>query len=259
MSGQIHVDRDGPVCTITLENEGKRNALSPDFLPDIREALAECEREGVRAVVFTGAGEKAFSAGYDIAELGDRRRSEDDSDPEFRETVEAIADYPYPTIAMINGLAVGGAFEFVAACDLRVAVEDARFGITPAKLGIIYEDVGIQRVVDIVGPANAKELLFTADLVGAERAKEMGLLNHVVPRGDLQAKTDELAETIAGNAPLSLRGMKKIVDAVTEKRAFTGAEREWAERLRRESFQSQDHADAVEAFQAGEEPEFEGK
>ncbi|MFB6169567.1 MAG: enoyl-CoA hydratase/isomerase family protein [Haloarculaceae archaeon] len=258
MSGQIHVDRDGPICTITLENEGKRNALSPDFLPDVREALADCEHEDVRVVVFTGTGENAFSAGYDISEFSDQDESEE-RDPEFRDTVEAIADYPYPTIAMINGVAVGGAFEFVAACDLRVAVDDARFGITPARLGLVYEGRGVRRVVDVVGPANAKELLFTADLVDADRAKEMGLLNHVVPREDLESTTYDIAETIAGNAPLSLTGTKKIVDAVCDKRAFSDAEDEWAARLSREAFESRDHANAVAAFQAGEDPEFEGR
>lgn len=255
MSGQIIVDHEDAVCTITIENQGKRNALSPEFLPDIRDALADCEDGSV--VVFTGAGDSTFSAGYDIEEFADRSERMDES--EFRKTIETIASYSYPTIAMINGVAVGGAFELITTCDLRVAVRDAKFGITPAKLGLVYEARGIRRVVDVIGPANTKELLFSGELVDTERAKEMGLLNRVVPNGELESETYDLAETIAGNAPLSLTGMKRIIDTITDKRSFSGIEREWAAQLRRDAFASRDHAAAVEAFQAGEEPEFDGR
>lgn len=256
MTGTVRVDVEDHVLTLTIDNPEKRNALSPAFLPTIRDALRD-PPEAVRVAVLTGAGEKAFSAGYDITQLGDR---DPERDPTlFRQAVRAIAEFPYPTVARINGDAVGGAFEFVTACDLRVAVEDARFGLTPAKLGLVYEAEGIRRVVDVVGGANTRELLFTADLVDAARAHEMGLLNRLVPRADLDEVTDDLVESIAGNAPLSLRGSKRIIDAVQAKRDLTDVEAEWAARLRRESVESRDHRHAVEAFERGETPEFEGR
>ncbi|MFB6171914.1 MAG: enoyl-CoA hydratase/isomerase family protein [Haloarculaceae archaeon] len=256
MTGTVHVDVDDHVLTLTIDNPEKRNALSPSFLPTIRDALRE-PPASVRVAVLTGAGEQAFSAGYDITQLRDR---DPETDPTlFRQAVRAIAEFPYPTVARVNGDAVGGAFEFVTACDLRVAVEEARFGLTPAKLGLVYEAEGIRRVVDVVGGSNARELLFTADLVDAERAREMGLLNRLVPRADLDATTDDLVESIAGNAPLSLRGSKQIIDAVLSKRDLTDVEEEWAARLRRESAESRDHRHAVEAFERGETPEFEGR
>lgn len=256
MSGRTHVDQDDAVLRLTIEHPDRRNALTPEILDTMAEALRN-PPDGVRVAVLTGAGEKAFSAGYDITRLGDRDR--DDDATAFRRAVRALADFEYPTVARINGVAAGGAFELITACDLRVAVDDARFGLTPAKLGLVYEAEGIRRVMDVVGGPNARELLYTADFVDAERAMEMGLLNRLVSRADLDEATDDLVESIAGNAPLSLTGSKRIIDAIQEKRDLEGVEVEWADRLRRESATSRDHRHAVEAFEAGEEPEFEGR
>lgn len=256
MTGTVHVDHEDHVLRLTIENPAKRNALTPEILSTLRDTLRD-PPESVRVAVLTGAGERAFSAGYDITRLGDRDR--DENPTVFREAVRALAGFEYPTVARINGVAAGGGFELVTACDLRVGVADARFGLTPARLGLVYEAEGIRRVMDVVGGPNARELLFTADLVDAERAKEMGLLNRLVPREELDETTDELVETIAGNAPLSLSGSKRIIDAIQAERDLTGEAAEWADELRRESVTSRDHRHAVEAFEAGEEPEFEGR
>lgn len=256
MTGTVHVDVDDHALRLTIENPEKRNALTPEILSTIRDTLRD-PPEDIRVAVLTGAGEKAFSAGYDITRLGDRDRGEDPT--VFREAVRALAGFDYPTVARINGVAAGGGFELVTACDLRVAVEDARFGLTPARLGLVYEAEGIRRVMDVVGGPNARELLYTADLVDARRAKEMGLLNRLVPRADLDDATDDLVESIAANAPLSLTGAKRIIDAIQDSRELTGEDAEWAARLRRESTESRDHRHAVEAFERGETPEFEGR
>lgn len=256
MTGTVHVNHEDHVIRLTLDNSEKRNALTPEILSTIRDTLRD-PPEGVRVAVLTGAGEKAFSAGYDITRLGDRDRGENPT--VFREAVRAVAGFDYPTVARINGVAAGGGFELATACDLRVAVEDARFGLTPAKLGLVYEAEGIRRVMDVVGGPNARELLYTADLVDAERALEMGLLNRLVPRADLDEATDELVESIAANAPLSLTGTKRIIDAIQERRELSGEDAAWADRLRRESAESRDHRHAVEAFERGETPEFEGQ
>lgn len=256
MTPTTHVDFDDRVLRLTIENPERRNALTPEILSTIRDTLRDPPDEA-RVAVLTGAGEKAFSAGYDISRLGDRDSSEDPT--VFREAVRALAGFEYPTVARINGVAAGGGFELITACDLRVAVEAARFGLTPARLGLVYEAEGIRRVMDVVGGPNARELLFTADLVDAARADQMGLLTRLVPRDELDTTTERLVSSIAANAPLSLAGSKRIIDAIQGKRDLHGVETEWADRLRLESVTSRDHRHAVEAFEAGEEPEFEGR
>lgn len=256
MAGTVHVECEGHVLRLTIDHRQKRNALTPELLETIRDTLG-APPDGVRVAVLTGAGEKAFSAGFDISRLGDR---EADQDPTvFREAVRSVADFEFPTVAAVNGDAVGGAFELIAACDLRVGVQDARFGLTPARLGLVYEAEGIRRVIDVVGAPNTRELLFTADLIDATRAREMGLLTRLVPRAELDETTEALTASIAENAPLSLSGTKRIIDAVLERRSLPDEEAAWATELRRESARSRDHQHAVEAFQAGETPEFEGR
>lgn len=256
MTGTVHVERDGHALSLTVDHTDKRNALTPELLATIRDALRDPPPD-VRVAVLTGAGERAFSAGFDITRLDERDPAEDPT--VFREAVRAVAEFDYPTVARVNGDAVGGAFELIAACDLRVGVDGARFGLTPARLGLVYEAEGIRRVIDVVGAPNARELLFTASLVDADRAREMGLLTRLVARDELDETTDELVAAIASNAPLSLTGSKRIVDAILKRRALTDEDERWARELRRESAESRDHRRAVEAFRAGETPEFEGR
>lgn len=256
MSENVRFERDGAVCTLRVDRREKRNALSPAMLSTIVDGLESLDGgDDVRALVVTGTG-RAFSAGFDIDEFAGDSREEGQA--LFDRAVRELGEFSYPTLAMINGDAIGGAVELVAACDIRFGVTGARFGITPAKLGIIYGDRGITSFVDVMGPANTKELLFTGDLVDAERANEMGLLNHLVEEDELEERTYAMADRIASNAPLSLKGMKKIVHAVLEKRSLTDAERAWVERLEREAFESRDHEEAVEAFADDRDPEFEG-
>lgn len=256
MTGTVHVDRDAHTLRLTIDHREKRNALTPEILRSLRDTLAEPPPE-VRVAVLTGAGEDAFSAGYDITRLGER---DPDADPTvFREAVRALAEFEYPTVAEINGDAVGGAFELITACDLRVGVEDARFGLTPARLGLVYEAEGIRRVIDVIGAPNTRELLYTADLIDADRAETMGLLTRLVPRAELAATTADLVDSIAANAPLSLSGSKRIVDAILDQRALPAETAAWARDLRHESVASRDHRHAIDAFRAGEEPEFEGR
>jgi methylmalonyl-CoA decarboxylase len=159
---------------------------------------------------------------------------------------------------MINGGTFGGSMHLIAACDLRVAVDEAQFGITPARLGLVYRGKAIYEIMSHIGPGNIKEFLFTADFIDAERAYDMGLLNDVVPRDQLEDRTYELAETIAGNAPISLVSMKEIIRALLDHGWLTEAEQKWVAALREESEESRDHTEGVEAFQENREPEFKG-
>lgn len=261
MAGTVHVSRDGAVATLRVDNREKRNAFGPPMIARAMDALEELEDDDdIRALVLTGTGEEAFSAGFDIDYYSEDppEVDKDIEDLSLSDFVDQVRHFDFPTIAMINGGTYGGAMHLIAACDLRVSVDDASFGITPAKLGLIYNATAIYEVMIHVGPANVKELLFTADFVDAERAYEMGLLNHVVERDELEERTYEIAESIAGNAPMSLVGMKDIVRALIEQAAPTEAERQWAQKLREEATESRDHKEGVEAFSEGREPEFEG-
>lgn len=261
MSGTVDLEEQNGVATITFDNREKRNALGPPLLGEIIDTMEELEdRDGIRAVVLTGTGEKAFSAGFDIS-YHERNLEEepDEEEASFDELCDLIKEFDYPVIAMINGGTYGGAMHLAASCDLRIAVEGANFGITPAKLGMIYGDEAIHEVMIHVGPSNVKEFLFTGEFVDAQRAYDMGFLNRVVPRDELEETTYDMAETIASNAPLSLIGMKEIVRALIDQGSLTDTEHKWAQELREESKESYDHEEGVKAFMENREPEFEGR
>jgi enoyl-CoA hydratase/carnithine racemase len=200
------------VATITIDRPAKRNAMSADMwraLPGILDALAK--DDAVRVAVLTGAGGD-FCAGADISELGDIHRDDDSHLSTVAE--RALAAFPKPTLAAIEGYCVGGGCQLAAACDLRFATEDARFGITPAKLGIVYPAAATARLVRLVGPAAAKYLLFSADLVGAGHALRIGLLDEVVPAGGLHDRVAAFTATLASRSLLTQQATKEIVDAV---------------------------------------------
>lgn len=255
MTGTIDVEQTNNICTITLENEGKRNAITYEMMEELIETITSLEEtDDNHVVVIRGAGEKAFSAGFDLSQDRDP-----DKEPLWQRVNNQIEGYEYPTIAMINGDTFGGAVELVASCDIRIAREGARFGITPAKIGIVYGPQAITRVMNLVGAAKTKELLFTAEAIDAGHAHEIGLLNHLVTEEELESRTYDMAETIASNAPLSLKYMKQIMSAIQANRELSETEIEWAMDLRQEAFDSRDHEEGVEAFSEGREPEFEGR
>lgn len=254
MTGQVRTREDGGVYTITLDNEGKRNAISYPMMDEVigvLESLDEADADAV--VVLRGAGDVAFSAGFDLSQ---ERRTDDDS---WDRMTAALAAHDYPTIAMLDGLVYGGAVHLAATCDLRIGRSDTRVGIPPAKLGIVYPPDAIERLVAIVGPAKTKELLFTGEPMDAETAYEVGFLNHLVEAEELESFTYDMAETITENAPLSLTGMKEIVDAIVERGFLADEDRERAQELRRGSFRSRDYEEGTTAFAEGREPEFEGR
>jgi methylmalonyl-CoA decarboxylase len=258
MSGRIHSEVDGQVCTITIDHEGKRNAMNFGMAEELAatfEALEE--RPEPTVAVLRGAGEQAFCAGFDL----DVDRSEVPAERKraWPAMTDAMERYPYPVVGMINGDTYGGGVEIAAACDLRVGVREARFAVTPAKIGLVYGGRAINRIMRLVGPAKTKELLFTADPIDAEHAAEVGFLNYAVDREELEDRVYGMAETIAGNAPRSLRQMKQIVDAIHEKGRLSEAETRWVQRLRDAAFASEDHAEGVAAFREGRDPEFTGE
>jgi methylmalonyl-CoA decarboxylase len=257
MTEEITTNVDQAICTITISNRKKRNALSGAMITEINNTLEQLKkRDDIYVIVFTGVGEMAFSSGFDISEFSNENPMEGEN--KVKKMLRLIEETDYPTVAKINGDAVGAGFELVAACDLRIATEEARLGITPAKIGIVLSGRAVKQIVAAVGPTNAKELLFTAKLVDANRAKEMGLLNQVVKQPKLDERTNEIVEQIAVNAPLSLRGIKSIIHSILDKNSLTPAEKEWVNNLQEEAFKSRDHEEGRLAFQENRSPEFEG-
>ncbi|KPK90262.1 MAG: hypothetical protein AMJ94_09915 [Deltaproteobacteria bacterium SM23_61] len=249
---------------ISFNRPERRNALSPLLLYQLAELLKRLKEEDeVRCVILRGAGDKAFSSGYDIGaiptnvppEVMEKMRKKNP----LETAIESLQEFSYPIIAMINGMAFGAGCEVAVACDIRIAAESARLGMPPAKLGLIYLPSGIMRFVNVVGMANAKEIFFTGRYFPVARAKEMGLVNYVVPDSQLVSFTEEMAQEISGNAPLSLKGMKTIFNTLIKYQKIEPEDMKAVELLVAEAFNSEDLKEGQKAFLEKRKPIFKGK
>ncbi|MFF9205637.1 enoyl-CoA hydratase/isomerase family protein [Streptomyces sp. NPDC014986] len=231
------------VATVVIRNPAKRNAMTAAMwssLPPLLETLAA--DPDVRVLVLTGAG-GTFCAGADISTLqGSPLRAQGLAGA----AEEALATFPKPTLAVIRGHCVGGGAQLAAACDLRFAAEGAWFGVTPAKLGIVYPASATRRLVSLVGPATAKYLLFSGELIGAERALRTGLLDEVLPEGELDGRVAEFTRILASRSQLTQTAAKEFANGRTDRDAH------WSERAR----ESGDTAEGVAAFLERRSPRF---
>ena len=206
------------VCTILLNRPEKRNALNGEMIDAFHAAVRDAAgRRDVRVVVVAAAGQ-TFCAGLDLRELAAQRESGRVETHTLEEALEALERCPHPTIAAVQGDAVAGGCELALHCDLRVAADSARFAMPLARIGIAVPVALTWKLVDTIGAAATKELLFTGDPAGAETALALGLVNRVVAAADLGRAVDDLARQVAHNAPLSVRTMKAFVQRATEER-----------------------------------------
>ncbi|TCO58423.1 enoyl-CoA hydratase/isomerase family protein [Actinocrispum wychmicini] len=248
----LRLETAGAVATLTIDRPAKRNAMSFDMWSAIPGLLAAVP-DTARVLLIQGGDH--FSAGADISEF-ETLRSGADGAARYSDAVHAaeraIAMFDRPTIAVINGVCVGGGCEIALACDLRIAADTARFGITPAKLGIVYHFTSTKKLVDAVGPAWARQILFTAEIVDAATALRIGLVNELHPAPALQDRAKELAETIASRSQVSLRGAKTIIQMITENQPEDAD----VHALYDNAVHSADYAEGVRAFLEKRSPRF---
>jgi enoyl-CoA hydratase len=248
----------GHTAWLTVNRPDRRNALNATVRREVVEALdAWRDDADVRVVVITGAGSKAFIAGADIGEFAERTAVEQRAAMQGRRLFDEIADYAKPTIAMVNGFALGGGCEVALACDLRIAARSARFGQPEIRLGLLPGGGGTQRLPRLVGPGRAMRMVLTGEPIDAAEAERIGLADWVVDDDALEARTIELAATLAAYSPIALTLAKKAIRAALETPLAAGLayERE----LFITAFGSDDRAEGVRAFLEKRAPAFRGR
>ena len=263
--GKLLVDEPAAgVLRLTISNPAKRNALDHPLLDAISATLEQLAAPDshARCVIVTGA-HGMFSAGYDIGEIPEEdfeERAERLVAHPFTMAIEALEAFPYPTLAALPGHTIGGGLELALSCDLRVAQSAVKLGMPPAKLGLVYSHTGLRRFIDAIGVPRTRELFLLGDYIDASTALAWGLLNRVTAAEELEAVTLELAQELAGNAPLAQTGNKRVIAALlaAESRLEPAVEEELIE-LRRASFASRDLREGMRAFAERRAPSWRGE
>jgi enoyl-CoA hydratase/carnithine racemase len=263
--GKLLIDEPAAnVVRLTISNPAKRNALDHPILDAITATLSELHSAGssTRCVVLTGAHDM-FSAGYDIGEIPDEEfeeRAEQLVAHPFTEAIDALEAFPYPTVASLPGHTIGGGLELALACDMRVAQEGIKLGMPPAKLGLVYSHTGLRRFLDAIGATRTRELFLLGRYVDAPTALAWGLVNRIASASELDSTTLSLAGELAGNAPLSQTGNKRVIAELlrAEGALDPEVERELIE-LRRASVASDDMREGMRAFVEKRPPRWRGR
>ncbi|UJW28908.1 enoyl-CoA hydratase-related protein [Saccharothrix sp. AJ9571] len=244
------------VARLTFARPEKKNAITYGMWTAIAGVVAEVERDpAVKVLVLTGAGTD-FSAGADISEFGELRSSAEAAatyDKAIEAAVRALAGLRKPTVAMIRGNCIGGGCQLSVACDFRFAAAGSRFGITPAKLGIVYDFQSTRQLVDLIGPAHARYFLLSGSLIDSARAREIGLLNEVYDDAALEDSVAEFTRTLCSRSQASIRGMNRIIEKILAGQSESDAE---IDQIRLDALHGEDYAEGVAAFLARRPPTF---
>ncbi|RJP25376.1 MAG: enoyl-CoA hydratase/isomerase family protein [Candidatus Abyssobacteria bacterium SURF_5] len=262
MSSNFLVEERDSICTITINRPDRRNSFTLAMWKEFTALMRSLNHKNhIHAVIIRGAGEKSFSSGIDLAELASTGRSITDpsswEDIGIEEAMHSITEFRYPVIAMVNGYAIAGGCELALHCDILIAADTAKFAMPLAKIGLLVPFPLAQRLVNAVGVTYAREMLYTGRMVSAAEAKQMGMVNEVVPLAQLQERVQAVAGEIAANAPLSLEGMKKTLSrcfAYEQKIDFSDLREHMGKCL-----SSEDVIEGITAFIERRKPVFKGK
>jgi enoyl-CoA hydratase/carnithine racemase len=259
LTERIIARKEGAVGWLIFNNPERRNAVSVDMWEAIPQVIAQYEADPeVRVIVLAGAGDKAFVSGADISQF-EKERSSADAVQRYEELAEGaaakLASCDKPLVAMIRGYCLGGGVNIAVLCDIRVAADDARFGIPAAKMGLGYRASSMKNLVEVVGGAYAREIMITARQFTAAEAREMGLVNKVVSVADLEKAVKEYTDAIGGNAPLTMRTAKRIIRELGRVDYDAAKTRAWA----KECFDSEDYKEGRKAFMEKRKPVFKGR
>jgi enoyl-CoA hydratase len=259
MTDLVLLEREGEIARVTLDRPDKLNAVNNAMWDRLGALFAELDADlALRCVIVAGAGERAFSVGADIAEFEENRSSVEQARRYARRThraLDAIARCRHPVIAAIRGLCVGGGLELATCCDLRIAGESARFGIPVKRLGLVVAHSELKPLVDLVGPANAMEILLEGEVFGAQRAYDMGLINRPVPDETLEAEVEASAARICEGAPLVARWHKKFTHRLMNPTRLSAEEMDESYAC----FGTEDFRTGYQAFLAKTKPVFRGR
>ncbi len=258
------MERKNRICTLTLNRPQKKNSLSLALIGLLSSTLKElAEDDDVRVVILRGAGDKAFCAGFDIGSLPTQSKGDADQRLKSLDQVELLMqrliNFPYPVIAMLNGLAFGLGCELAVCCDNRIGAEDIHMGMPPAKLGLVYPWTGLQRFIQRVGLQSTKEMFFTGRTYTGTRIKALGLVDYLVPRDELEEFTAKMALEIAGNAPLALKGIKRVIHMLMQTNRLDEKQSKEAQAIFRTALTSEDMQEGQAAFSEKRKPHFIGK
>lgn len=257
----IIYEKEGEIATITFNRPQVRNVLNYATSDETLEAVEDAESdEAIRVLIITGAGDKAFTSGADIRELQARNTlTELTGAPSARRRILTfkLENMPKPTIAAINGLAFGGGCELAMACTFRIAAETAKFSQPEINLGIIPGNGGTQRLLRLVGKAKAMEMILTGDVIDAQEAYRIGLVNKVVPQGELMAQAKDLARKLASKPPLALRAAKDTINSGSNLSLAEGLEYE--NKMFAICCGTEDKKEGITAFLEKRKPTFQGR
>lgn len=256
----ISVKKHDYILEISIENTAQRNALSSELLQQFVTYIEDIQNSNSRVVIIRAAkGAKVWSAGYNIEELPEPGIDPVPYNHPLEVLIRAIEKVNIPIIALIEGSVWGGACDLAFSCDILVGTKQTSFAITPAKIGVPYNSLGIKRILTRVQPNIAKELFFTAKPISGERAYELGMLNHIVAVDDIEEFTYDIANTIAQNSPLSISVIKKQIDSIARSKPMDVETISIIDELRQKAYNSSDYLEGKRAFMEKRKPVFEGK
>lgn len=257
MSNELYIEQDGAIASLIINRPEKRNAFTLAMFEKLTSILEEIENDpSIKVLLVRGVDESAFASGADISEFMENRFSVEKAkhyNDKALEGIDKLTRFKKPTIAVIQSFAIGGGLELANACDFRFASDDSRFGITASRVGIVYNLASTKRLLDLVGPAKTKELLFTSKLISASEAQKIGLIHYIYSGEQVLNEATSFASLIASRSSVANNGMKQVIRAILD---GANEEDEDLSKLILESFHSEDYIEGIHAFLEKRRPVF---